>query len=56
MMRNCSIGTLLHLKKGNAVKVHFLLLFRLAGDLRLEMKLEINSPFCILVGKVVLFS
>lgn len=54
-MRNCSIGTLLHLKKGNAVKLRFLLPCGLAGDLHLEMKLELNSHFVCLLGKLCYF-
>lgn len=55
MRRNCSIGAFLHLKKENARRVQFLLLFGLAGDLHLEMKLELNSPFVCLLGKLYYF-
>lgn len=55
MMRNCSTGALLHLKKENEVKDLFLLPFGLDGDLHLEMKLEQNSHFVCLLGKVCYF-
>lgn len=54
-MRNCSIGALLHLKKENAAKVRFNVFFGLAGDLHLEIKLEPNSHFICLLGKLCYF-
>lgn len=54
-MRNCSIGDLMHLKKGNAAKVRFNVFFGLAGDLHLEIKLVLNSHFICFLGKVCYF-